>query len=190
MGAQILQQSEDLVDPDPFTIAQTFFGAASLILQLVQLRGQNSSLPPAPSEAADLGNLENYMSQCEQKGKQLLRTIEHNVADPDSNFYGRPFRVGSSMMMQPAGHSQFKVHLAEFMTVISNSGLWINHVIENDPALAGRLGMRLHSSLGEIADRLNAILEQGLPNREAIQAAKEILSALGDAIETEYRSQN
>ncbi len=94
------------------------------------------------------------------------------------------------MMLDYASHQIFSKELMELSTVAGQMGSWINHVIANEPELASRLGARLHQNLGDIVDRLNTIMEKGLPNREAVQAEKEAIDALSTAIESELRRRN
>ena len=181
-----------LVDPDPFTIANTFMQAAALVLQFVQMKqAQQPSHGqlPAPS-AQSLGELESHSGLCIQKGNQVLRIVERGSPDAESQFYDREFRTGRSLMLDSPSHILFRTELAQFMSTVANTGTWVNHVIHMDPALAGRLGARLDQSLGDMAHRLNRIMENGLPNREAVQAAKETLTALANAIEAELGHRN
>lgn len=94
------------------------------------------------------------------------------------------------MFMDMASHSQFKTQLANFMNTVANTGLWVNHIIENDPEMAARLGERLHQNLDGLTERLNTVMEKGSANREAVQAAKEALAGLAAAIEAEFRGMN
>lgn len=180
-----------LVDPDPYTIAQTFFGAAAFVVQLLSMR---NSTPPPPNSfqlSENLLHLETALGSFQLKSRKIVRTLERGVHDVDRNFYDRPYRVGTSpMMMDMASHQQFRTDLLELTTVAGQLGIWINTIIANEPVLAARLGERLHQDLGGIVDRLNDIMQKGLPNREAIQAERETIDALASAIEAELRGQN
>lgn len=188
----MIEKQQKLIDPDPFTIANTFMQAAALVLQLVQMKNaQQIGMPhlSAPS-AQGLGQLENQSAQCIQKGNQLLRIVERGSPDADNQFYDQAFRLGQSLVLDTPSHMLFQSELGVFMTTVANTGQWVNHVIAMDPALAGRLGARLDDSLGDMVQRLNEIMEKGLPNREAIQAAKQTLGALAKAIESELDGKN
>ena len=180
-----------MVDPDPFTIANTFMQAAALILQFVQLKNAQPGPVQLPAPVVQsVGELETHADQCIRKGHQLLRIVERGTANADVEFYDQEFRTGHSLMLDMPSHMLFKQELSMFMTTVANTGHWVNHIIEMDPALAGRLGASLNQSLGDMAHRLNRIMEKGLPNREAVQAAKETLAALANAIEAELGNRN
>jgi hypothetical protein len=181
----------DPVDPDPFTIAQTLFGAAALVLQLLAMRKDKPSDSNYSPPSQNLLHLETAVDNMRAKSQKILRTLDHGVRDVDGSFYDRPFRVGTApMMLDYASHQIFSKELMELSTVAGQMGSWINHVIANEPELASRLGARLHQNLGDIVDRLNTIMEKGLPNREAVQAEKEAIDALSTAIESELRRRN
>lgn len=184
---------QSAVDPDPFTIASTFFGAAALILQFIQVRqgaAPNSPSTDAANREQMLSALDTQIDNFDRKGNQILRTIERGSSDAEAQFYDSPFRVGNTLYLEVQRHHIFQGELADLCATLANTSRWINHIIGYDPALAYRLGDHLQEDLGEFAASLNRILADGSPNRRAVEEGRAALRALHAAIEKELGYRN
>lgn len=179
-------------DPDPYTVASTFITAAAFVLQFVQFWQSRPKGPPsAPSPGhGNIYHLEEACEKSQSQGKRLLRLMEQGSRDVDSEFYDQPYRIGGTMYLETGALLQFRHGLGDLMNVVSHVGMWVNHIIADEPELAARIGARLNDGLDGMVNHLNRILAEGLPNREAVQSAKAVLAALHDAIEKEVHGGN
>lgn len=179
------------IDPDPFTIASTFFGAAALVLQFIQVRQASPGNPPsAANKISTLEELDSQVEHTSATGNKLLRTIDRGAKNADQDFYDTPYRVGSMICLDAEYHGQMQGHLADMYAALANTSRWINHIIGSNPVTAASIGRRLGKTLVGTDLQLNRIMQEGLSNRQAVEEGKAALRALHDAIQAELDSRN
>ncbi|WP_454717956.1 hypothetical protein [Caulobacter segnis] len=181
----------DLVDPDPVVIAGLAISLVAAITPLVQLFRKQ---PPTEFhvhilQQQPLMELERAVDGTQSHLKAIQRCIDRGSPNSDAQFYDAPLRLlQTSMELERSIAQQYATSSASLFTTSGHIYLWILNIIQNHPQLAARLGKKLDRPLQEIAERLNAIMADGRPIREAITELKAVLSNLASAIEDELNS--
>ncbi|HET9639612.1 MAG TPA: hypothetical protein VFP12_10425 [Allosphingosinicella sp.] len=185
---------EDLLDPDPFTVAAVSMAAISLVAQLAQTYKayRPGGGPPNPgSESNRVNRLESLEQEVENLARRLdktLRVVDRGSQSPEPEFYAAPLRAGRTvMLMSSADLNRFGGALADMIASLSGMARWIDHIISQDPLLASSLGKRLNALDGSV-ERLNRAMAEGRATREVIEECKSALDQLTAAIEAELRS--
>lgn len=184
-------------DPDPISIASLSVSVAAFVLQFVQFKKEQQSRNPYV-QPMDRANRMTHLSQVETATEEVVsqlkkvnRTIERGVNDADQEFYDAPFGLGrSSLYLDSASSMQFCQELNFAYTKVGHLGLWVNHIIQQDPELALRLGAKIEGGLSQISETINSAMSHGGVNRTVLEGGRTALEALASAIEQEIRKSN
>ncbi len=187
--------SEAPRDPDPFTIVNLCFQAATFVLQLIQVRLQfagnaQSGLGAESVRSTRLNVLHEAVLDFESSRDKTIRIIDLGCESADNQFYDAAFRVGNTLYLSASDADRLSTNLSELHTKLGAISLFLNSIIIQDPSLAARLGDRLNESLGNFLERLNRLLSEGGPNRDVLSECRRSLEALSTAIDDELGVQN
>ena len=190
--ASLKSESEDLVDPDPYTVVTCWIAAAALVIQFVDFVRNSPTAPGVtlkfgsrvnPQATASLEKLEESLEVSEQAFDVLARAVERGSNDPEREFYKAEFGIGrSSLRLDGARHQAFTSHLADGIARLSALSRWSNHVISQHPEAASRLGQAVLDDLRDSSTRLNTLIRSGADNRALIMESRMVLATARMAV--------
>lgn len=186
-------KNSQLVDPDPFIVANLAMSTISIIFGAVQAyKAIWPSPAPAmkqnhrPHQIEQLGHLESHVENLDMIMKKLNRSVERNSPDSDAQLYDAPLRIATTaLMLPPHGLNELVSHYADASLQIAGIFRWLTTIQTTNPDLAYRLGEQLNEPLSSVTERVNDALNKGSSIRVVMAEFRATLDALARAIETE-----
>ena len=167
------------IDPDPYAVAAIWISGATFLLQFIQVAreiGKDiAAIRTSSASKTRLSRLEQAVEELQLQLDQLNRTIDRGSSDPERQFYDAPVRVGrTALLLDRHSFDELGTGLSHAHVKTGALALWANGLIMQSPADAAAIGAALPP---ETAERLNTIIAEGRPIREAIAESRTTLDA-------------
>lgn len=171
----------DLIDPDPFILANLCLQGAAVILQLVQISqtgGVKKRKGAITARKSTLSSLEAALEDFDLAIEKAERMVRRNSAAPEEEFYQVSFRLTLGVLRFSADNvAEYHRTVAEVGAKLSALTLWIGHIIEQDSEIVVALGKEIVDLVHNASQRLNNLMADGAPIETILAESKQVRNA-------------
>lgn len=156
---------EQLIDPDPFTLASIALSVSSVILSFVQIYKSSQNSPNSRNFSQRekvITQLEKALEDYDNHMKTILRQVNRYLQNPDKEIYEFKFRISVGVMKFEINQvSEYHNNLSQLSAKLGILTTWVGNILANDQELSYILGEELNEKLGDFANRLNDMIKNG-----------------------------
>lgn len=156
---------EQLIDPDPFTLASIALSVSSVILSFVQIYKSSQNSPNSRNFSQRekvITQLEKALEDYDNHMKTILRQVNRYLQNPDKEIYESKFRISVGVMKFEINQvSEYHNNLSQLSAKLGILTTWVGNILANDQELSYILGEELNEKLGDSANRLNDMIKNG-----------------------------
>lgn len=156
---------EQLIDPDPFTLASIALSVSSVILSFVQIYKSSQNSPNSRNFSQRekvITQLEKALEDYDNHMKTILRQVNRYLQNPDKEIYEFKFRISVGVMKFEINQvSEYHNNLSQLSAKLGILTTWVGNILANDQELSYILGEELNEKLGDSANRLNDMIKNG-----------------------------